>query len=302
MREYKLNTAGGLILAAVAGAFLNTSSAAVSVHNGEAVPLGNGTANTYLVLEDDNTPVAVGIRLSESALEGLPAEPNNTGRCFDKNGDGVLEAGVDCLGDYETVMKWPTEIGRTNLPFTWIGLNWNAKGHGPAHVYDLPHFDAHFFMVDKALIASIRPGPCGEWVDCEDFERASLPLDPRFVPAGHADVGAVVAQMGNHLVNTRSPELSTPPETFTHTLIYGAYDRQIIFIEPMVTREFLAGRPDTCAPISQPEAWQRSASYPTQYCIRHLPQESAVTISLEGFVDRKFAMDIDETGRYPELS
>lgn len=267
----------------VLGACTTTTSADVTTINGQVFPLGNGSVNTYLVLEDGGVPVALGIRMSETALDGLPAKPNDTDRCFDMDGDGKHGSG-ECVGEYETVMLWPEEASQANLPFKWMGLGWNAHGHAPPGVYDKPHFDVHFYMVDKEAIDAIRPGTCGIMVDCEDFERAVVPVPPVNLPAGYADVGAVVPAMGNHLVNTASPELATPPEAFTHTLIYGAYDGRIIFLEPMATREFLAGRPDLCAPIVQPEQWETSGFLPTEYCIRYLPDESALTVSLEGFV------------------
>ena len=300
MHRFKLFRWAGLAAILVSSIAAGTvTSAAPQTFTGEAVPLGDGAANTYVTLKGD-VPIAIGIRLSESALEGLPALPNNTSRCFDLNGDGTMEAGTECLGDYETALLWPREAALAGLPFKWLGLNWNAHGHLPEKVYDKPHFDVHFYMADQEVIASIRPGPCGEWVDCEDFERARIPLDPRFLPVGHADVGGVVAQMGNHLINTLSPEFATPARDFTHTLIYGAYAGELIFIEPMVTREFLLGRPDTCNPISQPAAWQKPAHYPMHYCIRYLPDEGAVTISLEGFVRRELAGAAEPD--YPEVS
>lgn len=269
------------------GAGINTAFGELATHTGEAFPLGEGSVNTYIVLKDGNVPVSLGVRMSETALEGLPAEPNHTNRCFDVNGDGTIQGAGECLGDYETVMSWPEAIARTNLPFRWMELDWNAHGHAPPGVYDRPHFDVHFYMVEREAITAIRTGTCGIMVDCQDFERASTPVAADFLPAGYADVGAVVPAMGNHLVNTAAPELATPPTPFTHTLIYGAYDGRITFIEPMVSREYLASRPDVCAPIVQPAKWDAPGSYPTQYCIRHLPGEAALTISLEGFVEHQ---------------
>lgn len=276
--------------------------AAVTTYSGESVALGKGTVNAYLTLKDGKIPVAIGVKFTEAAFEGLPAEPNNTSRCFDLNSDGMLEAGAECLGDFETVLEWPRELERANLPFKWLGLNWNPRGHHPPNVYDLPHFDVHFYMTEQEIIESIGPGSCAEFVDCEDFKRASIPLAGQYMPTGYADVGAVVTRMGNHLLSPTAPEFGTPPQRFTHTLIYGVYDGQMIFIEPMVTREFLLGKPDMCVPIAQPAAWQRPAYYPTEYCFRYLQDEAAVTVSLERFVDRKVAMESHEGADYPELS
>lgn len=268
----------------VSGSLFTAASAATSTYSGEPVPLGNGAVSTYLTLTDDAGPVAIGVRMTEASLEGLPAEPNNTNRCYDVNGDGRMEAGVECVGEHEIVMMWPPEIERADVPFKWMGLGWTAHGHNPPNVYDVPHFDVHFYMAERDAVLGIRTGPCDGLVDCEDLERARRPVPGSFVPAGYADVGAVIAEMGNHLVNTAAPELGSPPQPFTHSLIYGAFDGQVTFLEPMVTRSFLLDKPDVCAPVPQPAAWQTRGYHPTAYCIRHLPGEGAVTISLEEFV------------------
>ena len=100
------------------------------------------------------------------------------------------------------------------------------------------------------------------------------------------DVGAAVPDMGNHLIDSKSPELVTAGTVFTHTFIFGAYDGHVIFYEPMITQAFLESRPDLCAPIKQPQAWEIEGYYPTTYCIRHLPDEGRFTVSLEDFVHR----------------
>lgn len=282
-----------LVLAIVTpGSFLTTASAATSTYSGEPVPLGNGTVNTYLTLSDDAGPVSIGVRITEAALEGLPAEPNNTNRCYDLNGDGRLEAVVECVGEYETALQWPAELERAKVPFKWMGLGWASHGHNPPNVYDVPHFDVHFYMAERDAVMGIRTGPCGDMlVNCEDLERARMPVPGAFVPEGYVDAGAVVPEMGNHLINTAAPELAPEPAPFAHTFIYGAYDGRITFLEPMVTRSFLLGRPNVCAPIPQPAAWETQGRYPTEYCIRYLPNEAAVTISLEGFVGMNAAME-----------
>jgi hypothetical protein len=41
-------------------------------------------------------------------------------------------------------------------------------------------------------VARIRPGPCSELIDCDDFNRAQTPVPARYVHADHIDVGAAV--------------------------------------------------------------------------------------------------------------
>jgi hypothetical protein len=87
--------------------------------------------------------------------------------------------------------------------------------------------------------------------------------------------------MGNHLLDSRSPELkdSLP---FTSTFIYGAYDGELTFWEPMITIDFLRNTRDACLEIAQPQAFRQAGYYPTQYCVRQ-DQSGQRTVSLEGF-------------------
>lgn len=243
---------------------------------GQIEKIGGGTAQSFVTLDSAGAPSAVGVTLSAGALEGLPREPNTVSRCFDLDADG-RHSHHECIGDVERILDVPAGI--SGLPFKWITLNWNAAGH-PAP-YNRPHFDFHFYAVDRALIESITPGRCGELVDCGHFKRATQPLPQRFHPKGHINVGAVVPRMGNHLLDSESPEIkdSLP---FTRTFIYGAYQGELIFWEPMITLDFLRNTQDRCIPISQPAAFRREGYYPTQYCVRR-NQQGERTVSLERF-------------------
>lgn len=150
-------------------------------------------------------------------------------------------------------------------------MNWNPEGHAPPapSVWSAPHFDFHFFLAEPGTIHNIRTGPCAEFIHCEDSARASVPLPTQHAPAGYIDVGAAVAAMGNHLIDAKDPELADPTLGFSHTFIYGAYDGKVIFLEPMVSRAFLAARPDECRPIRTPAAYATSGYYPSSYCVRY---------------------------------
>ena len=173
-------------------------------------------------------------------------------------------------------------------PFTWVSVNWNPMGHpAPAPpVWAVPHYDFHFYIMPAAAVAQIRPGPCSELIHCDDFKRAQTPLPAGYVHADHIDVGAAVPDMGNHLIDSKTPELVVEGREFTHTFIFGAYDGHVSFYEPMITLPYLETRPDVCAPIKQPTAWEVDGWYPTTYCIRYLADEGRYTVSLEDFVQR----------------
>jgi hypothetical protein len=244
---------------------------------GRVAQIGVGTMQSFVTLDPKGGPLAIGVTLSAGALSDLPPVPNSVSRCFDLNGDGKY-TGHECHGDEERILNVPGDSS-AGLPFRWIQVNWNPAGHHNSP-YAQPHFDFHFHVGDRAQVERIAAGRCGELVDCEDFKIATRPVPSRYVPAGYIDIGAVVPRMGNHLLDSQSPELkdSLP---FTSTFIYGAWGGKLIFWEPMITLDFLQ-RTDACLPIRQPNGFERAGYYPTQYCVRQ-GRGGERTVSLERF-------------------
>lgn len=245
---------------------------------GQAVGIGAGTVQSFVTLDATGAPSAVGVRMSAGALEQLPVRPNTVSRCFDLDGNGRY-TGHECMGDEKRILNMPVDAS-TGLPFRWIQVNWNPGGHHNTP-YAQPHFDFHFHTGDRSRVEAIAPGRCGELVDCGDFKVATRPVPARYLPVGYIDVGAVVPRMGNHLLDSQSPELkdSLP---FTSTFIYGAYDGELIFWEPMITLDFLKKTQDACLEIRQPQAFRQTGYYPTRYCVRQ-DREGQRTVSLERF-------------------
>jgi|tagenome__1003787_1003787.scaffolds.fasta_scaffold20863639_2 hypothetical protein len=245
---------------------------------GKAENLGGGTVQSFVKLNSRGAPLALGVTLSANALKQLPSAPNTTSRCFDLDNDGQY-SGHECMGDEERILELPATAS-IQLPFRWIMLNWNPAGHHGTP-YTQSHFDFHFYMEDRRSVESIRSGRCGEMVDCEDFKRGSEPVPAQYLPADYIDVGAVAPRMGNHLLDSESPELkdSLP---FTSTFIFGAYQGKVTFWEPMITHSFLLSTREACLPIRQPQAFGRAGYYPSRYCVRQ-DREGQRTVSLEGF-------------------
>jgi hypothetical protein len=270
--------------ALTAGALIWVNAAAAELP-GTETPIGNGTVRSYAVVAADGAPTEIGVAFSNGALDGLPAEQNNTSRCFDLNGSGAIDTG-ECEGDYDFVLPLPAELtGRSDIPFGWAMVNWNPHGH-PPQPWSVPHFDIHFYQISPEAVDAIRLGPCGIFMNCDDFQRAIKPVPAKYINADHISVEAAVAQMGNHLIDSKTPELGTPPQPFTHTWIFGAYDSHVIFHEVMVTADFLKAGADVCADIKQPEAWETAGYYPTRYCF-HNEADGAVRVFMKDFVMRE---------------
>jgi hypothetical protein len=118
---------------------------------GESARRGNGTLTAYSQSED-GVPQAVGLVFDASTLDGLPHDPPNEGRwCYDRDGDGTEDRMTECSGGYENALHLSDAFRRAvDSPFTYLLVNWNPTGHVPPEVYDLPHFDVHFYVNDNS--------------------------------------------------------------------------------------------------------------------------------------------------------
>jgi hypothetical protein len=247
--------------------------------------LGNGTLTAYTV-QSGSRPVAVGMVMTDGVLDGLPTDPPSDGKyCFDKDGNGTVDRITECTGGYENQIDFSTNPS----PFDYILANWNPHGHIPVGVYDVPHFDVHFYVNPNPERTAIRVGPCPQLVNCDDYQLGKALPDAKYLAPDFIDVDAVEPAMGNHLVDPTGPEFNGQP--FTHTWIYGVWNREVTFYEAMVTHQIFSGLrngtvADVCTNFKLPSAFQESGDYPTKYCLRHRDNRGDITVSLEGFVHR----------------
>lgn len=257
---------------------------------GESAPLGDGRLTAYSQSER-GVPRAIGLVFPSRTLQGLPFDPPTAGLwCFDKSGDGTVDEMTECTGGYENALHLNARFrDRVDTPFTYLLVNWNPHGHIPPGVYDLPHFDIHFYLNDNAERLAIRVGPCPQLTNCDDYALGKILPAERYRTADHADVDAVEPAMGNHLIDVTGPEFAGEP--FTHSFIYGTWNGHITFYEPMVTHAWFSdlvtgARADQCFAIKLPQAWERAGWYPTEYCLRYRENRDELTASLERFVYR----------------
>lgn len=221
----------------------------LQIRYGAAVPLGEGSARTYLIASGD-VPLEVGVALDEGAVEGLPVDGAPGGAAM-PDGHSTFEFALEMPADNPT-------------PFQHATLDWNPAGHEPPGVYDRAHFDVHLYTISQEERMAIYPS------DPEFLDKAAHVPAPEAVPAGYVDPElGPVPRMGVHWVDPTSPELDpNDPEPFTRTFLYGSWDGKMIFAEPMVTLEHLATRPDEQIDIPVAERHEPPGYYPASYVIR----------------------------------
>ena len=228
-------------------------AAEARIHAGEPVAVGNGSARVIVAADDSGAPTSVSVVLSADALEGLPgAEPGRE--------------------VWEYVLPMPADAPSTG--YDHIGLDWNPKGHIPEGVYSVPHFDVHFYLVSGAERDAIS-------YRGENAERARQAPDGRLVPAGYVvPPESAVERMGTHGLNPQGPEFNGQP--FTHAFLYGYHAGRLVFVEPMLTLDFLRQRGDVTVPVPTPEAYSESGWYPTRYRIGFDPDRGEYRVALTG--------------------
>lgn len=223
-----------------------------NLFNGQFALLGNGTVRSWVKLDDKGKPSSLGVTFSETALSGLPEEMQG-----------------DMADEY--ILALPKEAAAAG--YDHISLDWNPKGHAPLGIYDIAHFDVHFYLVDQKNRDRITAME-KDIAICEKQPASHL------IPAGYIlPPGTAVPRMGGHAVDSTTPELSG--KTFTHTFIYGYYNGQMNFLEPMVSKAFLETKPNATWPVKTPAAYPKRGYYPKSYSIKYDEARREYTISLD---------------------
>jgi hypothetical protein len=216
---------------------------------GDSVAIGNGRARTWVEVDDQDVPLRIGVTLTEGAFSNLPPTPR------------------------EHSLELPRVA--SDSFFQHVLFDWNPSGHPPFAVYDLPHFDFHFYMIprDERILIPAGPDP--------------IPVPPMYMPRDYIPIEGnfAVPQMGVHYADQFAPELNG--EVFTTTMIYGFYQAEMLFVEPMITRAYLLTQPAVSHPVKQPDVYQVSAYYPTTYHIDYDAQSQTTSVFIADFVLRQ---------------
>jgi hypothetical protein len=230
---------------------------------GPSAPMGAGAARAYVLVQGE-TVTEVGVRLTENALAGLPG-PRDPGA-------------VHIHGDpsFATLLELPAGLA---TPYRHVYLTWNPNGHEPPGIYDVGHFDFHFYMVDSDVRLAIDPA------DPDYQAKAEREPPAAFIPEGYVlPAPLAFPRMGVHWVHPASPELNGQP--FTHTFIYGTWDGALIFAEPMVTKAFLESKQSASLAIAQPAQYAAPGEYATRYVIDWDPATREHRVALTNLVRR----------------
>jgi len=227
-----------------------------NVFKGPESEVYHGKAWSSLKLNSEGTPEKLTLSLDAATLASVPV------------GEGGSAEGH--THENNILISLP-EKALEVTPFQFIMLNWNPMGHEPAGIYDTAHFDMHFYLTATSDVMN--------YVDMAKME--NLP-SADYVPANHI-AGPGVPMMGKHWIDVTSPELHGVP--FTQTFLYGSYDGQVVFYEPMITLDFLKATTSFQRSIPQPAKFKASGYYPTRMTV--YKEAGTTNIALESFVYRQ---------------
>lgn len=223
------------------------------IFKGPETALFHGKAWTWIETNNTGTIVRAAISINDDALNSA-----TTG-----TGGGTHQH------DNDVVLPFHPKATGTIFDHAWV--NWNASGHPPAGIYDLPHFDLHFYAVTKAEREAFT-----------DPAKLDAAIPAAYLPPNYIGIDPVPT-MGKHYVDVTSPELNG--QIFTQTLIYGSYNSKYAFIEPMITLAFLKANNNFERALPQPAKVQQSGFYPTK--MRITKANGVTNIILDGFVYRQ---------------
>ena len=241
---------------------VKTNAIQLNVFKGPQVTLGYGKVRSWISVDGDHNPVEIGIEITKEAL----LQPERDKKTAPMAGSTIVI---------------PLHLKAQQLtPFDHIGLNWNPHGHEPEQVFDVPHFDIHFYMISVEEQMAIP-----EWsLSTNELFNNYPPLG--YMPADYftpPDAATAEGQMGKHWLPANLPDYLP----FSKIMMYGSFNGEFIFVKPMITLDYLLSNAASSVAYSQPDHFAEAGNYPTKYNIYHNEITGNTYITLSDFVARE---------------
>ena len=245
------------LMAALALGACKKDDNTTKLFKGKAVAFQQGTAFTWYEVDKTNKPLRIAIAIDDAAMASLD------------RGDGKDE-------NTHNTGSLPMPEQASSSIFTHGLLFWNPRGHPFEGIYDLPHFDFHFYTISEAARLALP-----SYVQAPDEWNNYPPAD--YMPLNYVPATPGVPDMNGHWVDTTSPEFNG--QKFTQSYLYGSYDGKVINQEPMVTESFLNVNSGFTRSIPQPAKVEKPGWYPTKMRIEKA--NGTTSVILEDFIRRQ---------------
>ena len=221
---------------------------------GADITVGNGTAHTEVRVNRSGEPLSMAVVLTEAGLSGLPATMPST----------------------EFVLPLPAEPNGT--PMKHVTLDWHPGGHNPPGVFNVAHFDVHYYMITPPQRDAISPA------DPQFAAKGVLKPAAELIPAGYTGDPFAIPRMGAHYTDPNAPERKG--QGLSLTFIYGFYNGEMIFLEPMASKSFLDTKASVVADLALPARYQVPGFYPTRHAVRYDAAAKQYRFELLDFASR----------------
>lgn len=279
-RHWLWGTVAALLLLVVAGhhdfakADVIQFGPLISLSSNPHFANSKGRVRSFILYDDKGIPLEVGMEFNPEALDETTL-PNFLSTY--EEGEFLIP-----LADPDN----PTVFNL--LTWTWVaGPNGGVQhGHGPVGIYDIQHFDFHFYLNTQEIRDMINV-----FDSSDEYAKAIMLPAEEFWPDEYkrpidafGNAIGVAPGDGSHWNNAFGPEFRQPPPD-THfqffessgvpfgpgyTIQYGAFDGVQTLLEPMVTPAFLKSHRNAQISIPQPQKYFKTGYFPTTYEIRYV--------------------------------
>ena len=175
--------------------------------------------------------------------------------------------------------------GTTASPFRYAEVDWNTEGlpRGPNNAFVSPHFDFHYYLRSQRFVDKRTRCTSSNGRTCDPLLTSYRQMlcflrmpGRRFVPAAYGpDTGSSIPKMGLHLLD-RTFDYTVDSVDHHPTLIYGTFNREVLFAEASVTLQTLQdaiAAPDHIVSFRylQQRRVQGGVPWPSRFEIEYLP-------------------------------
>ncbi len=230
------------------------AATAQGIEFGPELPLGDGAVRAFAETNDTGLATRIGVEMTA---------------------DAVASIGHDMV--FLTV---PLPEAAIQAGYDHVSLDWMPHGHAPGDLFGVPHFDVHFYMTTEAERLAIDPSDPLYMEKAANRPSADL-MPPNFVPPPQLDP---IPAMGEHWLDSTDPIFAGLP--FQAVLIYGAWDGDVIFVEPMVTRDLLLSHRQFGGKVGQPDRVSEVVSLPNSWSVSYDAEARAHQISINDLMLR----------------
>lgn len=239
---------------ALLAAMAPLAATAQGIEFGPEMQFGEGTVRAFAETDATGFATRIGIEMTEDAVSTL---------------------GHDMI--FATV---PLPEAALEAGYDHVSLDWMPHGHAPGDLFGVPHFDVHFYMTTEAERLAIDPA------DPLFMEKAANRPSPDFMPPNFMPPPELdpIPAMGEHWLDVTDPVFAGQP--FEAVLIYGAWDGEVIFVEPMVTRDLLLSHRDFGGALGQPARVEEPVSLPGAWSVSFDAETDVHVISIDALEAR----------------